>query len=298
MNPITCTSIATALGGRRAVRRRGCGLYAGFTALSLALFVQSAAAGDLGSALRGSFSSQFSTPSYADWSGIYFGGQLGLSNMNADFRRQHPLARRLYSAQDACSKKIPTVELEDLPSSTTNGRQYGAFLGYNCFNGINSSSDSTWLTIDSRSLDTSVRAIISRGKRPPRTILFTNDVPSLRNRRGPYDRTYATLRARAGMPSASFALCLRRLPRSAAPTMRRSATVIYQRHRQHDQRRPTPKYGPLISTIRYPTPRTTPSSAASLPGPRHGRGAAAERVPARGMGIHRLRTSRRDSGPT
>jgi outer membrane immunogenic protein len=131
MNPITCTSIATALGGRRAVRRRGRGLCAGFTALSLALFVQSAAAGDLGSALRGSFSSQFSTPSYADWSGVYFGGQLGVSSATVNYADSLSSLTGFILRESLFEDTIP--KWQTMGKESVAHFDYGAFLGYNFY---------------------------------------------------------------------------------------------------------------------------------------------------------------------
>ncbi|MGH6664184.1 MAG: outer membrane protein, partial [Pseudolabrys sp.] len=65
------------------------------------------------------------------WDGINFGAQLGLSNMNTDFGN---------STSDLVAYILRNTEVENqfspsswtaLPSNTTNGRQLGAFLGYN-----------------------------------------------------------------------------------------------------------------------------------------------------------------------
>ena len=109
MNPFTHVSIAAAHCGRLGMPRRGRGLCAGFTALTLALFVQSAAAADLGDTLRGSFAPQFSTPTYSDWSGVYFGGQLGVSSGHGELRRQPELADGLYSAREPVRGHHPQV---------------------------------------------------------------------------------------------------------------------------------------------------------------------------------------------
>ncbi len=76
--------------------------------------------------LRGSFSA-----SPVRWDGVHFGAQLGLSNMNTDFGNST-------SSLVAYSLRNTTVENEfspsdwtTLPSNTTSGKQYGAFLGYN-----------------------------------------------------------------------------------------------------------------------------------------------------------------------
>ena len=65
------------------------------------------------------------------WDGVNFGVQLGLSNMNTDFGT---------STSNLVAYSLRNTEVEDqfspsswttLPANSTNGRQYGAFLGYN-----------------------------------------------------------------------------------------------------------------------------------------------------------------------
>ncbi|HEY0223305.1 MAG TPA: outer membrane beta-barrel protein [Pseudolabrys sp.] len=77
--------------------------------------------------LRGSFSGRNSMR----WDGVNFGAQFGVSNMNTDFGN---------STSGLIAYSLRNTEVEDqfspsnwttLSSNTTNGRQYGAFLGYN-----------------------------------------------------------------------------------------------------------------------------------------------------------------------
>ena len=77
--------------------------------------------------LRGSYSSK--TP--VRWDGIQFGASMGLSNMTTDFGSSS-------SELIAYSLRNTTLQAEAAPSSwttlptnTTNGRQYGLFIGYN-----------------------------------------------------------------------------------------------------------------------------------------------------------------------
>jgi opacity protein-like surface antigen len=79
------------------------------------------------SPLRGSFFSVATTR----WDGINFGVQYGASNMNTEFGNSS-------AALIAYSLRNTTVQNEfapsnwtTLPASSTNGRQYGAFIGYN-----------------------------------------------------------------------------------------------------------------------------------------------------------------------
>ncbi|HZL41300.1 MAG TPA: outer membrane beta-barrel protein [Pseudolabrys sp.] len=98
---------------------------AALAALTLVLAVPAGASAQ--DFLRGSLFNSAGTR----WDGINLGVQLGLSNMHADFGNST-------SALVAFALRNTTVENEfspsswtTLPSTTTNGRQYGAFLGYN-----------------------------------------------------------------------------------------------------------------------------------------------------------------------
>jgi opacity protein-like surface antigen len=105
---------------------RGGARRVGLTALALILLAPAAA--NAQDVLRGAFGSG---GSITRWDGVNFGVQLGITNMNTDFGNSS-------SALVAYSLRNTTVENEfspsswtTLPSSTTNGQQYGAFLGYN-----------------------------------------------------------------------------------------------------------------------------------------------------------------------
>lgn len=93
---------------------------------ALAMSAAYALAADMPEFLRGS-----TGPSYSRWDGVNFGAQFGLTNMNADFGG---------SASSLVAFALRNTEVEDqfspsnwttLPPTTTNGRQYGVFLGYN-----------------------------------------------------------------------------------------------------------------------------------------------------------------------
>jgi outer membrane immunogenic protein len=77
-------------------------------------------------ALRGSLGSNGNVR----WDGLNFGGQMGVSNMNSDFGNSTSgliaYSLRNTEVQDQFSPSNWTT----LPSNTTNGQQYGAFLGY------------------------------------------------------------------------------------------------------------------------------------------------------------------------
>lgn len=107
--------------------RHGLSRCAGLAALALVAMVPvSALAADMPDMLRGSF-----TPAYTRWDGFSFGVQAGASNMTTDFGN---------STSGLIAYSLRNTEVEDqfspstwttLPSNTTNGRQYGAFIGYN-----------------------------------------------------------------------------------------------------------------------------------------------------------------------
>lgn len=102
------------------------------TAVALAaLAIGSARAADMpdDSWLRGSYTTE--SPGYMRWDGLQLGAQIGLSNMSTDFGNGT-------SSQVAYILRNSTLESEAAPSTwttlpevITNGKQFGAFLGYN-----------------------------------------------------------------------------------------------------------------------------------------------------------------------
>jgi outer membrane immunogenic protein len=131
MNPFTHVSIAVAHCGRLGMPRRGRGLCVGFTALTLALFVQSAAAADLGDTLRGSFAPQFSTPTYSNWSGVYFGGQLGVSSAAVNYADSLSSLTGFILRESLFQDTIP--KWQTMGKESVAHVNYGAFLGYNLY---------------------------------------------------------------------------------------------------------------------------------------------------------------------
>jgi len=114
-------------GRHRDSSRRGRGPRAGLAALALILLAPAGAvAADMPDFLRGSY-----TQTYGRWDGINVGVQVGASNMNTDFGN---------STSGLIAYILRNTEVEDqfspstwttVPPDTTNGRQYGAFIGYN-----------------------------------------------------------------------------------------------------------------------------------------------------------------------
>jgi opacity protein-like surface antigen len=112
-------------------RRRRC-LRAGVAMLAATLLAPAAAAADLDDfSLRGSFSDMFSAKSYSRWDGVYFGVQLGASNMNTDFGNSTSSLVAFILRNTEVENQFSPSNWTTLPANTTNGRQYGAFLGYN-----------------------------------------------------------------------------------------------------------------------------------------------------------------------
>jgi outer membrane immunogenic protein len=128
------SSISALAGGDRrkaiAVRKRAPSLLVcAMAGLLLAATTGRAQAADWldDTGLRGSLSGK----SYVRWDGVNFGAQMGLSSMGTDFGN---------STSGLIAFILRNTEVEDqfspsnwttLSSNTTNGRQYGAFLGYN-----------------------------------------------------------------------------------------------------------------------------------------------------------------------
>src|SRR5665213_730605 len=130
---MTCPSRISAVadGGARktlAARRRSLIVCAAAGLLLAAVPLERSMAADwVDDTLRGSYSSK----GPLRWEGFNLGVQMGLSNMNTDFGNST-------SALVAYSLRNTTAENEfspsswtALPANTTNGRQYGAFIGYN-----------------------------------------------------------------------------------------------------------------------------------------------------------------------
>lgn len=114
---------ANAIGG--CARRFGAAVV--LSALSIVAVGASKAADwpDMTAPLRGTISPPMR------WDGVNFGVQLGVSNMNTDFGN---------STSDLVAYSLRNTVVENefapsnwtaLPANTTNGRQYGIFLGYN-----------------------------------------------------------------------------------------------------------------------------------------------------------------------
>lgn len=81
--------------------------------------------------LRGSLAPPPSTASAVDWSGVYFGAQLGVSNLNTDFGNSTSSLIAYILRNTTLENEAQPSAWTTLPNSTTNSASYGAFLGYN-----------------------------------------------------------------------------------------------------------------------------------------------------------------------
>ena len=111
--------------------RRVAGL-AGIAALALIALAPAAVAADLDdTALRGSFSDYFTSKGYSRWDGVYFGAQFGVTNMNTDFGNSTSSLVAYILRNTTLEEEAQPSSWTTLPSNTTNGRQFGGFIGYN-----------------------------------------------------------------------------------------------------------------------------------------------------------------------
>jgi outer membrane immunogenic protein len=127
---MTCPSVSAAGNGSRPLARlrprmlSACGAALLLTALAAE---QASAADWLDDTLRGSYTS--SGP--VRWDGIYFGGQLGVANSNADFSNATGEFVRYSLRETALGREIQPNTWSVLPSQLAHGRSYGGFVGYN-----------------------------------------------------------------------------------------------------------------------------------------------------------------------
>jgi outer membrane immunogenic protein len=231
MNRFTCISIFIA--------RCGCGLRATLTALALVLIAQPVVAADLDTYLRGPFIS----PAAIRWDGVNFGVQVGLTNMNVEFASSTSALVAYMLRDTLLEKEFQPSKWTTLPSSTTNGRQYGAFLGYNVqWDQLVVGFDAAYNRFSS--LETSVSDFIAREVTTSDKI--TNDVTiiaqsSLRL------IDYATIRARAGYAFGQF-LPYAFVGAAAGRFNYATTATVITSGIDNTTTPPTPKYGPIIDS--------------------------------------------------
>ncbi len=224
-----------------ALARSGRGLGAALAALAFMLLAQPAAAADIDSLLRGSFGSGASA---SRWDGVNFGAQFGISNMNADFAESTNELVAYMLRNTLLEKEFEPSKWTTLPSSTTNGRQYGAFLGYNV------QWDQLVVGFDlaynrTSGPETSVSDYIAREVTTSDKI--TNDVTIIaQSSLKMID--YATIRARAGYAFGQFLPYAFVGAAAGRFNYATSATVISSGV-DNTTTPPTPKYGPIVNSL-------------------------------------------------
>jgi outer membrane immunogenic protein len=121
---------AAAARGRRGLAWRGRHLRARLAALALILLAPAGAAAQSwdDDFLRGSFRDSASA---SRWEGFNFGVHVGLSNMNTDFSNGTSALIAYILRNTEVENQFSPSTWTTMPSNTTNGRQYGAFIGYN-----------------------------------------------------------------------------------------------------------------------------------------------------------------------
>ena len=177
--------------------RRNVFCRAGLAAFALiAMAPASVFAADMPDFLRGSYS-----PTYTRWEGFNAGAQVGVSNMTTDFGN---------STSGLIAYILRNTEVEDqftpsnwttLPSNTTNGRQYGAFIGYNwqwdeLVLGIDAAYNSI-SSLNASASDTVARQVVTTPDNVNNSLTITAQ-SSLKL------VDYATVRARAGYAMGRF----------------------------------------------------------------------------------------------
>ena len=103
---------------------------AALVAMSLAS-VAGACAADLSDMpwLRGTVGND--SPGYMRWDGLQIGGQIGLSNLSADFSSASNPQVAYILRNTTLQNEFSPSSWSTLPRGTSNGHQFGGFIGYN-----------------------------------------------------------------------------------------------------------------------------------------------------------------------
>lgn len=173
--------------------------------LSSAVMIGTANAADLDdSFLRGSLLPPTASPAYADWRGVYVGGQFGVSSGIADFSNGLSSLTG-YILRDTVLEG-PIGNLKTMGSETTTHGSYGAFIGYNFYDvdkivlGVEGTY--TRLNMDSGTSDSLTRVIQNdAGATTGHHYFYTTTVSGNASVR---IKDFATVRARAGWQTGQF----------------------------------------------------------------------------------------------
>lgn len=71
------------------------------------------------------------TPTYARWDGLQLGAQIGVSNLNSDFANADSSQVAYILRNTTLENQFSPSSWTTLPKGTTNGGQFGGFIGYN-----------------------------------------------------------------------------------------------------------------------------------------------------------------------
>ena len=146
--------------------------------------------------LRGSLGGK----SYMRWDGVNFGAQMGLSNVGTDFGNGTSSIVAFILRNSTLEDEFAPSNWTTLSSDTTNGRQYGAFLGYNfqwdqLVLGIDGAYNRA-TTINSSATDSITRIVTTSDSVQHNVTIDASSSLTLID--------YATLRARAGYAMGQF----------------------------------------------------------------------------------------------
>ena len=184
--------------------------YALGTALGLLLLGAATARAQDFPDLRGTFSNWSASSNYSRWDGLNFGGQIGVTNMDTDFGNSTSGLIAYILRNTEVEGQFSPSSWTTLPSNTTNGRQYGDFIGYNwqwdqlvvgfdlAYNRIS--------TLSSSASDTIARQVVTTPDNVNNALTITTQ-SSLKM------IDYGTMRARAGYAIGQFLrVCCRAWP--------------------------------------------------------------------------------------
>ena len=261
----------TALPQYGAIARRAAA-YARLRRLLLLLRAATAACSADFPDLRGTFSNWSASSSYSRWDGLNFGGQFGVTNMDTDFGNSTSGLVAYILRNTEVEGQFSPSSWTTLPSNTTNGRQYGAFsvtivqwdqlvVGFDvAYNRIS--------TLSSSASDTIARQVVTTPDNVNNALTITTQ-SSLKT-----DRLCDDARTRRLCHRPVPALCL---VGAAVGRFNYTSTATSRLRRLRRQ-------SPNSVRSRKATTRTMHRRRLRSRA-RHGRGGAAECVPARRMGI-------------
>lgn len=177
-------------------------------------------AAGLGLAMSGTFAAAADMPGYpvpvfsdggsfARWDGFNFGAQAGIMNMNANFGNSTSSLIAFILRNTTLQNEFQPSSWTTLPSTTTGGDQFGAFVGYNfqwdqLVIGFDLAYNRT-SSLEASASDTIARQVVtSDGVNHQVTIVAQSSIKLI---------DYATLRARGAYAFGRSALCLYRRSR-------------------------------------------------------------------------------------